>query len=35
MQNEYFAKLKSIKFAQDLAKGNKVLEFIDFFNLDK
>lgn len=33
--NEYYGKLKSIKFMQDLSKGNKVLEFIEFFELDR
>jgi hypothetical protein len=27
--------LKSLKFTQELAKGNKVVEFVDFFGLDK
>ena len=35
VQTQYFDKLKSIKMVQDLARGNKVLQFIDFFSLDK
>lgn len=28
-------KLKSLKFMQEVAKGNKIVEFIEFFELDK
>ena len=34
-QEEFFHNMKNVKFMQELPRANKIIEFIDYFGLDR
>ena len=35
VQEQFFSNMKDVKFMQQLPKANKVIEFIEYFEMDK